>query len=86
MERGNGRVNQPLIMKITFQEYEGCFSFDLEAENLADASLLARAAMNTKQATTSFGKDQVTGSLVLQKPRENRRTSYLSRPNFNKKP
>ena len=33
-------------MKITMHEYEGCFSFELEAETLADAALLTRFGMN----------------------------------------
>ena len=33
-------------MKITMQEYDGCFSFDMTAETLADAALLTRFGMN----------------------------------------
>lgn len=74
-------------MKITFQEFAGCFSFDLIAESIPDAALLARAAMNTKNVTTSFSREgAVTASVVFQKPRENRRAEHLSRPNLNRKP
>jgi hypothetical protein len=73
-------------MKITFEEYDGCFNFDLEAETIADAALLARAAMNTTQITATFSRSgTVNGSLVLQKPREAKRQEYLSRPSLNKK-
>jgi hypothetical protein len=33
-------------MKIELHEYEGCFSFDLTAESVADAALIARLAVN----------------------------------------
>lgn len=33
-------------MKITLQEYDGCFSFDMEAETLKDAALLVRMGIN----------------------------------------
>lgn len=73
-------------MKITFTEHEGCFSFDLIAESLPDAALLARAAMNTKQINTTFTQSgEVWASLVLQKPRDNKRQSILCRPSLNRR-
>lgn len=73
-------------MKITFSENEGCFGFELTAETLADAALLARAAMNTKGICTQFSKSgEITGWLTLTKPRESRRQETLHRSNLNKK-
>jgi len=74
-------------MKITFAEYDGCFCFDLTAEDIKDAALLARAAMNTKLVKTDFTKEGViSATLVMHKPKERLRRSQISRPNFNNNP
>jgi hypothetical protein len=36
-------------MRTTITEHEGCFAFDYMAENMVEAALLARIAMNSTQ-------------------------------------
>lgn len=36
------------------QEFEGCFSFDMEAENMADAALLVRFRTNARNKINSM--------------------------------
>ena len=61
-------------MKLKFDEYEGCFSIELEAESLADAAFLVRMGMNTTQeirvcGTTVMQNGDFYGHLVLAKNR-----------------
>lgn len=74
-------------MKIQFKEHAGCFCFELEAETLEDAALLARAAMNTTTVIADFKEGgEITASVLFRKPKESRRRSFLSRPSFAKNP
>lgn len=70
-------------MKIQFAEYEGCFSFDLEAETMQEAALLTRFSMNRSkevrhaesivtsaggfEAFVTIGKIKKTTSAIPQK-------------------
>mgnify|MGYP000849189897 CR=1 FL=1 len=61
-------------MKIYMTENEGCFAFDMTAETMADAALLARFSNNVtnevRSATTNAHKDGTfTGYCVLGKRR-----------------
>jgi hypothetical protein len=42
-------------MKVLVQEHEGCFSIDLSAEGIKDASILTRMALNSKKELRSLG-------------------------------
>ncbi len=48
-------------MKITFTENDGCFAFNMEAENMKDAALLVRFATNAtndiRTKNTTAGTD-----------------------------
>lgn len=56
-------------MKITLNEYEGCFCFDLEAETLNDAALLVRFGRNAtkevRSAATSVGEANRDGNFPV---------------------
>lgn len=41
-------------MKIIFNEYDGCFALDLEAENKQEAALLTRMGMNARDKINHF--------------------------------
>jgi len=59
-------------MKITMTEFDGCFSFDMVAETVEDAALLARFAVNrTTEAlhvsSNAYQDGTFTGELVIGK-------------------
>lgn len=59
-------------MKITMTENSGCFAFNMEAENIIDAALLVRFAVNrtveVRYANTYACEDgKFHGSLVIGK-------------------
>ncbi len=61
-------------MKIEMYEHDGCFSFEMTAEDLKDAALLARFVLNVTEAVRTAGatahKDGTfNGHLVLGKRR-----------------
>jgi hypothetical protein len=63
-------------MKITLTEFERCFSFDMEAETLAEAAMLVRFGMNRtdeiRSGDTLVNKHPIidfTASLVIGKSR-----------------
>ena len=59
-------------MKVTMNEHESCFSIDLEAETMEDASMLVRFGMNsTKElkysAANSYKDGTFYGSVTIGK-------------------
>lgn len=44
-------------MKVKATEFDGCHSFELEAETLADAAFLVRMGMNSTPELRSLGAD-----------------------------
>lgn len=58
-------------MKITLNEWDGCFCLDFEAENLADAAMLVRLGRNgTKEVragNVSVQEKGVTGYITIGK-------------------
>jgi hypothetical protein len=63
-------------MKIIALEYEGCFAFDLTAETIQEAALLARFGMNhTKELRTAYVNVSKEGtfysSIVVGKRKDN---------------
>lgn len=69
-------------MKIELHEYEGCFSFDIEAENMKDAAALMRWARNgTKDvqyaAIIPNADNVVQGFITMGKRKKLRETIYL---------
>lgn len=70
---GAGRGSSPANMKITAKEHDGCFSFDISAETLAEAALLVRFGMNRTKLRTSDSNARADGtfdaSLVFGKSR-----------------
>jgi len=64
-------------MKIELHEYSGCFSFDMVAETVADASLLARLKMNGKKEVrgiyaSAYDDGTFTGTINIGKARQSR--------------
>lgn len=71
-------------MKVTFEEFEGCFSIDLGAENMEEAAKLVRFGMNRRNEVHSchanitkgggfsaeivFGKSRRANSTVPKRP------------------
>jgi len=52
-------------MNITFAEHDGCFSFELEATNMAEAAFLVRFGMNrTKEVRHASAEVWKTGSFT----------------------
>lgn len=59
-------------MTITFTEHEGCFSFNLAAETMQDAALIARFAINATSEIRHLSgianqDGTFTGGLVIAK-------------------
>ncbi len=59
-------------MKIVITEHDGCFAFDLAAEDMVDAALLTRLGMNGTRAVRSINTfvdadGSFTGSVVIGK-------------------
>ena len=68
-------------MKITMQEYDDCFSFEMDAETVADAALLTRYATNVTNKIRSTGayannNGTLNGHLVVGK-RQNARPTIV---------
>ena len=66
-------------MKITFEEYEGCFSIDLEAETKEDVIKLGRFGIGKlkelRSANVHFGSEpSCTACIVIGKSKSNAST------------
>jgi len=66
-------------MKITMTEYDGCFAFDMVAETVTDATLLARFSMNITNVIVSASsiadRDGTFRGYLVAKKRRNPRIS-----------
>jgi hypothetical protein len=59
-------------MKITLEEHDGCFAFDMQAETTAEAALLVRFGMNRTNEIRTAGVQAnrdgtFTGNLIFGK-------------------
>lgn len=57
-------------MKVTFQEFDECFSIDLHAEDLEECALLVRLGLNATKdlrSVTSYAYKDISSAIVIGK-------------------